>query len=199
MQETTKTATLIEVYDPAMCCSTGVCGSDVDDALVDFANDVKWLKAQGVEVVRFNLGQEPEAFKKSPQILTRLQTEGSACLPIIMINGEIVAESGYPDRAQISSWIGLATVGQTVTKIGTNGQKTDFLQQLEAAVAEADENKLRAVFLVAEEAGLDKQAIATAMQKGLNKRIAETNTIVKAANEVLGIPQSACAPGGGCC
>jgi len=27
----------IDVYDPAMCCSTGVCGPDVDDSLTDFA------------------------------------------------------------------------------------------------------------------------------------------------------------------
>jgi hypothetical protein len=31
----------IDVYDPAMCCNTGVCGPDVDDFLADFANDVK--------------------------------------------------------------------------------------------------------------------------------------------------------------
>ncbi|EOW1075393.1 arsenic metallochaperone ArsD family protein, partial [Cronobacter malonaticus] len=26
----------LTVFDPAMCCSTGVCSSDVDQALVDF-------------------------------------------------------------------------------------------------------------------------------------------------------------------
>nr|QTX14232.1 Arsenical resistance operon trans-acting repressor ArsD [Klebsiella pneumoniae] len=26
----------LTVFDPAMCCSTGVCGSDVDQVLVDF-------------------------------------------------------------------------------------------------------------------------------------------------------------------
>ena len=27
----------LTVFDPAMCCSTGVCGSDVDQVLVDFS------------------------------------------------------------------------------------------------------------------------------------------------------------------
>ncbi len=34
----------LTVFDPAMCCSTGVCGSDVDQVLVDFSADVQWLK-----------------------------------------------------------------------------------------------------------------------------------------------------------
>ncbi|MDZ7720169.1 MAG: arsenite efflux transporter metallochaperone ArsD [Balneolaceae bacterium] len=81
MSNQTETKTLIEVYDPAMCCSTGVCGPDVDDSLADFANDVKWLKSKGVEVKRYNLGQEPEAFKANPPVLTRLQKGGTEVLP----------------------------------------------------------------------------------------------------------------------
>lgn len=37
----------LEVFDPALCCSTGVCGTDIDQALVNFATDVDWLKKQG--------------------------------------------------------------------------------------------------------------------------------------------------------
>lgn len=84
----------IEIYDPAMCCSTGVCGTDVDDRLVDFANNVKWLKSQGIDVKRFNLGQEPEVFKSNPSILTKLQTEGTDILPIILVDNQIVSEGG---------------------------------------------------------------------------------------------------------
>jgi hypothetical protein len=38
----------IQVFDPALCCSTGVCGAEVDDTLVRFAADVEWLKRRGV-------------------------------------------------------------------------------------------------------------------------------------------------------
>ncbi|HBU8666409.1 TPA: arsenic metallochaperone ArsD family protein, partial [Klebsiella oxytoca] len=31
----------LTVFDPAMCCSTGVRGSDVDQVLVDFSADVQ--------------------------------------------------------------------------------------------------------------------------------------------------------------
>ena len=51
-----------------MCCSTGVCGPQVDPALVRFAADLEWLKANGVEVERFNLSQEPAAFVGNPVV-----------------------------------------------------------------------------------------------------------------------------------
>ena len=43
----------LQVYDPALGCSSGVCGVDVDQTLVDFAADLNWLKQQGVAVTRF--------------------------------------------------------------------------------------------------------------------------------------------------
>jgi len=38
----------IEVYDPPMCCSTGVCGPAIDPVLPRFAADLEWLKGRGV-------------------------------------------------------------------------------------------------------------------------------------------------------
>ena len=94
----------IEVYDPVMCCSTGVCGPDVDDSLADFANDLKWLKTEGIDVKRFNLGQEPEVFRNNPLVLSKLQKEGIAVLPIIFVNGELISEGGYPDKNTLTKW-----------------------------------------------------------------------------------------------
>lgn len=95
----------IEVFDPAMCCSTGVCGSDVDESLVEFANDVKWIKSNGVNVQRFNLGQEPEAFKMNSEVLSRLQKGGVEILPVILVNGDVVSEGRYPNRETLINWI----------------------------------------------------------------------------------------------
>ena len=52
----------LTVFDPAMCCSTGVCGPDPDQALIDFASDFDWLKAHGVPAERWNLANQPMAF-----------------------------------------------------------------------------------------------------------------------------------------
>jgi hypothetical protein len=51
----------ILVFDPALCCSTGVCGPEVDGGLVRFSADLEWLRRQGVAVRRFNLAQDAAA------------------------------------------------------------------------------------------------------------------------------------------
>jgi len=58
MQLTTQ---ILHVFDPAICCSTGVCGPDVDTKLVQFAADLNGLKSEGVIVQRHNLSQNPAA------------------------------------------------------------------------------------------------------------------------------------------
>ncbi|MBI5107833.1 MAG: arsenic metallochaperone ArsD family protein [Rhodocyclales bacterium] len=45
-----------------MCCSTGVCGVEVDPVLAQFSVDLQWAAEQGISVSRHNLGQEPAAF-----------------------------------------------------------------------------------------------------------------------------------------
>lgn len=60
--------TTIEVFDPPMCCSTGVCGPSVDPALATFASDLDWIATQGAEVTRHNLSQEPKAFAENDRV-----------------------------------------------------------------------------------------------------------------------------------
>ena len=194
MSTQTETKTLIEVYDPAMCCSTGVCGPDVDDSLADFANDVKWLKTQGVEVKRYNLGQEPEQFKMCVPVLTRLKKDGSDVLPIILVNGEMVSEGGYPDRKQLTDWLNL-------NSMKTNGEapSSELLNALEMAVTDGNEENMRGLFEKGKEKGLAIQKLVDAMQNGINNRQQVTQATLQTANELLGVPSNGCAPGSGCC
>ena len=97
----------IDIYDPAMCCSTGVCGPDVAPRLVQFAADVRWLGAQGVDVQRYNLGQEPGAFMSNALVRRTLQTDGVGCLPLGVIAGEIVFRGVYPDRRELARMLAL--------------------------------------------------------------------------------------------
>ncbi len=92
----------LEVFDPAMCCSTGICGNSVDPTLVTFASDLEWLKKQGVDVVRYGLSFEPAEFVKNEAVKTTLQCEGNVCLPIIVIGGEIISKASYPSRAKLA-------------------------------------------------------------------------------------------------
>lgn len=83
--------TVLEVFDPAMCCSTGVCGPDPDPLLPAFAADLGWIGEQGVEVRRFNLSQEPGEFVQRPAVQQLLARDGEESLPIVMLGGEVLS------------------------------------------------------------------------------------------------------------
>lgn len=94
-------ALVLEVYDPAMCCSTGVCGPTVDPVLVRFAGDLKWLREQGVEVRRFNLSQNPAAFVENRMVNAALVEKGEAALPLVLMGARTVASGRYPERGEL--------------------------------------------------------------------------------------------------
>lgn len=92
----------LEVFDPPMCCSTGICGTSDDPILVTFASDLEWLKRQGVEVTRHVLTLEPLEFVKSDAVQSILNAEGSSSLPIITVDGEIVVKASYCSRRKLA-------------------------------------------------------------------------------------------------
>lgn len=95
----------IEIYDPAMCCSTGVCGPSPDEDLVTFAAELKNM-SQEAEVQRFNLGQQPAAFAENSVIQQILKDEGPDVLPVILIDGKLAMKGVYPSRQQLQQLIG---------------------------------------------------------------------------------------------
>lgn len=100
----------IEVYDQAMCCSTGVCGVDVDQRLVNFAADVEWAKQQGVKIERFNLGQQPLQFANNAMVKSFLERSGEGSLPLILVDDEVALAGRYPTRAELTRWARLVAV-----------------------------------------------------------------------------------------
>ena len=100
----------VRVFDPAMCCSTGICGPSVDPQLARFAADLDWLKGQGVSVERFNLAQQPAAFASDAAVKTALETKGEAGLPLVEVNGEVKSSGVYPSRKELAAWAGVSAV-----------------------------------------------------------------------------------------
>ena len=96
----------IEIFDPAMCCSTGVCGPSVDKNLLRIATLIDALKNMGIEVKRHNLSSEPQAFIHNEKVKQLLQEKGADVLPITLVGGEIAVIGQYPTTAQMSEWTG---------------------------------------------------------------------------------------------
>ena len=98
----------LQVFDPAMCCSTGVCGPSVDPALPRFAADLEWLKSKGVDVERYNLAQEVGAFTSNPLVKATLNSQGTKCLPLILVDGVIMTQGEYPTRDVLARFVGVS-------------------------------------------------------------------------------------------
>ena len=99
----------LEVFEPAMCCPTGVCGVSVDPALVEFNADLQWLCQQGIDVARHNLTQDPAAFAANPDVVKEMQA-GMDRLPVLLVDGHVVATGMYPTRPQLMQKLGLQTM-----------------------------------------------------------------------------------------
>lgn len=113
--------TFLQIFDRPMCCSTGVCGPQVDPVLPRFAADIEWLKAQGVAVERYNLAQQPGPFTQYDDVKAALMTENVGCLPLFRVDGEIVFKGKYPSRSMLARWCGVSTLPTEPSCCGSTG------------------------------------------------------------------------------
>jgi arsenite methyltransferase len=97
----------IEVFDPPMCCSTGVCGPEADDALVAFSGVLRWLERHGVTVERHNPASNPEAFMDTTAVYDALMEEGQDVLPLVLVDGAVAFKGDYPSREELVQQVGL--------------------------------------------------------------------------------------------
>jgi len=103
----------IQVYDPAMCCSTGICGTEIDPDLVNFASMLNQLASHGVTIERHNLGQQPLAFAQNAVVKELLGKEGVEVLPLVFLDGKIHFKGRYPTRDERPDFIRAALGRET--------------------------------------------------------------------------------------
>lgn len=96
------------IYDPAMCCSTGVCGPSVDPELLRVATVLNNLKKNGIIVERYGLTSNTRAFMMNSKISTLLRKKGPDALPAIVVDGEIVKTGAYPTNEEFVVWLGVS-------------------------------------------------------------------------------------------
>lgn len=110
----------IEIYDPAMCCSSGVCGPSVDPELLRVQEVLRQIQKQAPEVtvVRYGLAAEPQAFVDNHHVAELLKSEGPDCLPLAFVEGKLVSKGAYPGNEQLQAL--LRDAGITVSLDGKN-------------------------------------------------------------------------------
>lgn len=98
----------MQIFEPAMCCSTGLCGTSIDPELLRISTLLNTLKNNGVIIDRFNLSNAPQEFIKNSKISEKIKSDGIECLPMILVDGEIVIERRYPTNEEISHLLGIS-------------------------------------------------------------------------------------------
>lgn len=93
------------IYDPPMCCASGVCGPNLDQTLVEFENTLLQVRDLGAEAERYIITQSPEKFKENPEIIELIQEKQLAVLPITVLNGTIVKTGSYPTLEEFKNFI----------------------------------------------------------------------------------------------
>ena len=131
-----------------MCCSSGVCGPDVDPELVRFSSDIEWLKSKNVEVERFGLSSDPAAFTSHELVSETLKEEGKDCLPIIFANGTLVSKARYPDRDELKGFLGIESDDKEPLSESQNASPADGCGPGCDCSKPSGNNKLKAVICI---------------------------------------------------
>ena len=106
----------IEIFDPSMCCSTGVCGPSIDPELMRVASLVNALAKKDIVIKRHNLSSEPQDFVANKVVSDLLTREGVEALPITLVDGEVVKTQKYPTNEEFSQWLGNQVTMETPKK-----------------------------------------------------------------------------------
>lgn len=88
------------IFEPAMCCSTGVCGPSVDKELLRVSTVINNLKSHGVIVERHNLSNNPQIFVINQEINKMLNDDGMEVLPVTTVDGVVVKTKTYPSNEE---------------------------------------------------------------------------------------------------
>ncbi len=91
----------VEIYNPPMCCPTGLCGPSPDPVLLDVNEMVQKLRAEGVQVERYLLNAQPQAFLSNPEVYGLIRERQMAALPVTSVNGRIIKAGAYPSLAEV--------------------------------------------------------------------------------------------------
>ena len=92
----------LEIYEPPMCCPTGVCGPAPDPALAKLQEDILRWKKVGVVVERLAINQVPQRFMANATVVDLLTREGQEVLPVALLDGKVVCKGKYPTYDQVA-------------------------------------------------------------------------------------------------
>ena len=95
----------VEIFDPPMCCPTGICGPTIDQALLDLNEMVMALQSQGVSMARYQMTSHPNAFLGNAEVMKLVREQQMAVLPITVVHGKVVKTKTYPSLVEVKTYL----------------------------------------------------------------------------------------------
>jgi len=96
----------IEIFDPPLCCPTGICGPTVDQTLINVNEMIVSLQKDGFQVERYQMTSHPHAFLNNTEVMKLVQEKQMSALPITVIRNKVIKTGGYPTIAEINKALG---------------------------------------------------------------------------------------------
>ena len=92
---------VVEVFDPPMCCPTGLCGPTLDQTLLDVNEMVLALTTEGIPVARYQMTSQPQAFLNNAEVIRLVRERELAALPITVVRGKVIKVGEYPTLLEV--------------------------------------------------------------------------------------------------
>jgi hypothetical protein len=96
------------IFEPAMCCSTGVCGPGVDPELLRVSTVLNNLNRKGIVVERYNLTSNPQAFVDNKIINEILNSDGVDVLPVTIVDNIVVKTKSYSTNEEFCKFLDIS-------------------------------------------------------------------------------------------
>ena len=93
----------VEIFDPPMCCPTGLCGPALDQSLLDLNEMLLTLQSEGLRVERYQMTGNPNAFLSNAEVMKLVREKQMGALPIIVVRGKVIKSGAYPTLAEIKT------------------------------------------------------------------------------------------------
>ncbi len=97
----------MQLFEPAMCCETGLCGVSVDPELLRISTVLDTLKKNGIVIERFNLSSAPMEFVTNGAVNALINEKGVEELPAVVLDGKIVMTERYPSNEELKQLLDL--------------------------------------------------------------------------------------------
>ncbi len=92
---------VIELFDPPMCCPTGLCGPTLDQVLLDVNEMIQTLQAEGISVERYQMTSHPHKFMGNDEVMRLVREKQMDALPITAVRGKVIKVGAYPTLDEV--------------------------------------------------------------------------------------------------